>query len=171
MKRRFWLLSGMGVLTIAVDQISKLLVQGSFMHGHTLNIIPGIFNLTYTKNTGAAFGLLADADPAFRVPFFVAVPLIAITAIYFLIRKLPPEEIRLTTGLTLVVSGALGNLIDRVRLGYVVDFLDFHWRYQVHFPAFNLADTAISAGVGLLIADLFVRSEEQEKSPNASASR
>jgi signal peptidase II len=142
------------VLTLSViglDQWTKFLVLERFRVGETLSLITGFFSLTYIKNTGAAFGILAHADPSFRVPFFVIVPLVALIAISFIFRKLPDTETKLSAALSLVIGGAVGNLIDRVQLGYVVDFLDFHWRYQYHCPAFNVADAAICAGAGLLI--------------------
>jgi signal peptidase II len=97
------------------------------------------------------------------------VPLIALGAIGFIFRKLPAADLKLSTALSLVIGGAVGNLIDRVRFGYVVDFLDFHWKHSYHFPAFNVADSAICVGVGLLMIDLLA-AEREEASPHASPS-
>jgi signal peptidase II len=121
-------------------------------------VISNFFNLTYVQNKGAAFGLLAQADPSFRIPFFVIIPFIALGSIAYVFRKLPALDVKLAGALSLIISGALGNLIDRVRLGYVVDFLDFHWKWLYHFPSFNVADSAICIGVGLVMLDLFTES-------------
>jgi signal peptidase II len=134
--------------------LTKYKVHWSFRLGESIPVIQGFFNLTYIRNTGAAFGILAQADPAFRVPFFVIVPLVALGAIAYIFRKIPAEDLKLSTALSLVISGAVGNLLDRVLLGYVIDFLDFHWGYRYHFPAFNVADIAICVGVGVLMLDL-----------------
>ncbi len=144
---------------IALDQFTKFLVVQKFRLGETIPILSGFFNLTYIRNTGAAFGLFAQAHPSFRVPFFVAVPMIALGAIAYIFKKIGAEDLKLSSALSLVIGGAIGNLIDRVQLGYVVDFLDFHWSYQYHFPAFNVADSAICVGVGILMLDLLVQKE------------
>ncbi|MGZ3707876.1 MAG: signal peptidase II [Bdellovibrionota bacterium] len=156
--RRKWLI--LFVLTAAVifgDQWTKLEVLKRFHLGDTFPIIPQFFSLTYIRNTGAAFGLLREADPAFRVPFFVIVPLAALAAIGWIFRKIPENDFRMSTALSLVIGGAVGNLIDRLTLGWVVDFLDFHWKYLYHFPAFNVADSAICVGVGILMLDLMTQ--------------
>lgn len=168
MRNRKWiLLAVLMPLVIVFDQWTKWLVLERFRHGETVSVISNFFNLTYIKNTGAAFGILATADPSFRVPFFVIVPLGALVAIAFVFRKLPDTDLKLATALSLVIGGAIGNLIDRVVLGFVVDFLDFHWRYQYHFPAFNVADSAICVGVGILMLDLAVRPEHEQEAQSA----
>jgi signal peptidase II len=139
---------------IGLDQLTKQWIVGQFKLGETLPILSNYFNLTYVQNKGAAFGILAQADPAFRVPFFIVVPLIALGTIGYVFRKLEDNNIKLSVAFSLVIAGAVGNLIDRVVLGYVIDFLDFHWRWGYHFPAFNVADSAICIGVGLLMLDI-----------------
>ena len=121
----------------------------------SISVIQGFFNFTYIRNTGAAFGMLADAPALFRVPFFIAIPLIAVFIIFSMFRKLPKDNVFMASALALIVGGALGNLIDRIRYGFVVDFLDFHWNYQWHYPAFNVADAAICIGVGMILIDTF----------------
>ncbi len=151
MKRKlgFFLLSLPVILVL--DQWTKYLVLGRFQYGESIPIIEGFFNLTYVRNTGAAFGLLASADPAFRVPFFLIVPMVALIVLGLLYKELPASSKYRATALSLITAGALGNLLDRVRFGYVVDFLDFHLRETYHWPAFNVADAAISSGVILLL--------------------
>lgn len=165
LKPKYTILFLLSLCVVVLDQWTKNWVIKNFQLGETQSIISGIFNLTYIRNTGAAFGVLRDADPSFRVPFFMIVPLIAIFIIGYVFHKLPEKDIKLSVALSLVVGGAIGNLMDRVQLGYVVDFLDFHWKYLYHFPAFNVADSAICVGVGVLMLDLAIRKEE---SVNAS---
>lgn len=168
LKTKYLIMVLLTAFVIAFDQWTKFLVIERFRPGETISLISNFFSLTYVKNTGAAFGILAHADPAFRVPFFVIVPLVALAAIGMIFRKLPDKDIKLATALSMVIGGAIGNLIDRIRLGFVVDFLDFHWRYIYHFPAFNVADSAICVGVGILMLDLAMR-EDGAKETNVPA--
>src|SRR5206468_1071767 len=131
------------ILVVVADQLTKFLVVRKFGLGDSIPIVDGFFNLTYIRNTGAAFGILKDAPTLFRVPFFIAIPFVALAAIAYIFRRIPDTSVKLALALALVVGGAIGNLIDRITLGYVVDFLDFHWRNGYHFPAFNVADSAI----------------------------
>ncbi len=153
------LLFGVTLFILVLDQLTKRSILAKFRLGDSIDVITGYFNITYVQNRGAAFGLLSQADPSFRVPFFIIVPLVALGSIAFVFRKIPNRDIKLSTALSLVISGAIGNLLDRVYLGYVVDFLDFHWRWGYHFPAFNVADSAICVGVGILMLDLLTQGE------------
>ncbi|MCM2322249.1 MAG: signal peptidase II [Oligoflexia bacterium] len=158
---------------VGLDQSTKWLVLRDFRLHETLPLIEGFFNLTYIRNTGAAFGLLANLDASVRVPFFVVFPLVALAVIGYIFRKLQETDFKLSVALSLVMGGALGNLIDRARFGYVVDFLDFHWNYRYHFPAFNVADSAICVGVAIMLLDTALRPEratEELKEENAPAS-
>lgn len=146
------------------DQWTKMLVLNNFEYGESITMIKDFFNLTYVRNTGAAFGFLASSDPAFRVPFFLIVPVIAMVVLGFLYKDLPVNAKWRATALGLVSGGALGNLIDRVRLGYVVDFLDFHFKSIYYFPAFNVADSAICVGVGILLLSTIAKKEQQNAS-------
>ena len=116
-----------------------------------ITVIPGFFNLTYVRNRGAAFGMLAGVPGIWRSAFFIVVTVIAIAAIVLLIRK--TSERLLVAAFSLIAGGALGNLIDRIRYGEVVDFIDWYVRSH-HWPTFNVADSAISVGVGLLVIDM-----------------
>ena len=155
-KRKYMILITVLILIIGSDQFTKLLVIEKFYLGQTVSVIADFFNITYVQNKGAAFGFLAQADAAFRVPFFIIVPLVALISIIYVFRKIVESDLKFSLALSLVIAGAIGNLVDRLRLGYVVDFLDFHWKYGYHFPAFNIADSAICVGVGLIMLDLFV---------------
>ncbi len=159
-KYKYAILAAIAVIIIVLDQITKFVIIQRFHLGESIRVLPEFFNLTYIRNTGAAFGLLATAPPAFRGPFFVIVPIVALFAIAYIFRKIPKEDIKLSIALSLVIGGAIGNLIDRMTLGYVVDFFDFHWRYTHHFPAFNIADSAICVGVGILTLDLLFEGKD-----------
>ena len=155
---------------IILDQWTKYLVLERFRLGESVPVIDGFFSLTYIRNPGAAFGLFAQAHPGFRIPFFIIVPAVALVVISFIFKKIPPKDIKLSAALSLVIGGAVGNLIDRMRFNYVVDFLDFYWR-NYHFPAFNVADSAICVGVGLLMLDLlFCENKETTRDSKINAS-
>ena len=139
---------------LALDLGTKYLAQRFLAKIHSVAIIPNFFDLTYVENKGAAFGFLAETSSRFRTPFFILVSVAAIILITVFYLKTEGNT-WFHLGLLFVLGGALGNLIDRVRLGVVVDFLYFHW-YQYYWPAFNIADSAICVGVGILIIDMFV---------------
>lgn len=174
-KRKYWVLILLTAVIILLDQWTKALVLNRFHLGESIAVIPGFFNFTFVKNPGAAFGLLATADPAFRIPFFLLVPLIALGAIGYVFHKLDGDDIRMSTALSLVIGGAIGNLIDRAMLSYVVDFLDFHWKNIYHFPAFNIADSTICVGVAMLMFDMLLQEKAVRKNQgserNASPAR
>ena len=121
----------------------------------------GFFNLVHVHNKGAAFSFLATAS-AWRLPFFILVSSIALVVIAVVFRRLRPDQRFTAFSLALIFSGALGNLIDRVRLGEVIDFLDVHW-YAHHWPAFNVADSAICVGVFLLAIDMYLEERRLKK--------
>ena len=153
------------LFVIIFDQWTKFLVITHFEYGESLSMIANYFSLTYVRNTGAAFGFLATANPTFRIPFFLVVPIVAMVVLGFLYRDLPGTAKWRAMALGLVSGGAIGNLIDRVRLGYVVDFLDFHYQTSYYFPAFNVADSAICLGVGILLLTNFSK-READASPS-----
>jgi len=140
---------------VLADQLVKWVVLSQLRPGEPI-AVTGFFNLVLVFNRGAAFSFLADA-PGWQRPFFIAVALIAAAIVSWMLWRYPARRL-LCAGLALILGGALGNLWDRVAFGHVVDFLDFHamgW----HWPAFNIADSAISVGAGLLIAESFLRKD------------
>ena len=139
------------VIVILLDVYTKHLVQGAFVYGDSLTIT-SFFDLVRYHNQGSAFGFLADAG-GWQKLFFNGVSVVAITVISYLINKHSTEKL-FCFGLALVLGGAVGNLYDRVTLGYVVDFLNFHY-HNLYWPAFNVADSAICVGVGCLLLDSF----------------
>jgi signal peptidase II len=148
--KKYLLLLVICFVTIVADQWTKNLVHKHFVWGESRPIVQNYFALTYVRNTGAAFGFLNKAPAAFREPFFIIVPLIAMAVILVIFIRLRDEQLLMAGSLSLVLAGAIGNLIDRLRFGFVIDFLDFHWREVYHWPAFNIADACIVVGVGVL---------------------
>ena len=127
----------------------------------SIPIIDNFFHITYVRNKGAAFSFLSNAS--WRLPFFITVSIIAALVILIAFRKLRDDQILAQVSLAMIFSGAIGNLIDRVRLGEVIDFLDAHW-YRHHWPAFNVADSLICVGVLLLALDMMLEEKRQKTS-------
>lgn len=137
---------------VIIDQATKALVINTVRLSDTIELLP-ILDIVYLENTGAAFSMLAQAG-GWQRWFFVALALGVSIALMVWLRRIRSEQTLLAVGLSLVLGGALGNVIDRVMHGYVVDFIYFHWGPH-YFPAFNIADTAISIGAGCLLLDAF----------------
>jgi signal peptidase II len=137
-----------GVLIL--DQVSKAAVSLTLKMYEIRPIIHGLLNLTRVHNTGAAFGLLAGQPSILRTIFFLGVSLVAMGVVLWMVFRLPPEQKVELVALSIIFGGALGNVIDRARLGEVVDFIDIYYR-SYHWPAFNVADSAITIGVLLLL--------------------
>lgn len=142
-----------GVILV-MDQITKVWIQNTIPLWDSKTIIPGLFNLVHVLNKGAAFGFLADLEGNMQTYFFIGVTGLAVVLIFHLVRTVDRHDPYLFTALGLILGGALGNLIDRIRLGMVIDFLDFHVGGH-HWPAFNVADMAISTGAILLLVSFY----------------
>jgi signal peptidase II len=140
--------------TIILDQITKLLVQKVFRLNESVVVIQDFFSLTYIRNPGAAFGLFADQSSGFRSIFFLVVSIVALSILLYFLAQTPKEDKSSLVAISLLFGGAIGNLIDRVRMGEVIDFLDFYIG-RFHWPAFNVADSAITIGISLLMFNLF----------------
>ena len=151
------------IAVIVLDQITKAVItEKLFMYG-SYKVIDGFFSLVYVMNPGAAFGFLAGAPEIFRYLFFISVTVLAILLIIYYILKSKSQDVLIVISLTLIFGGAVGNLIDRIRFGAVVDFLDFYigaW----HWPAFNVADSAISIGAVLMIWEMMVSRKKTSSS-------
>lgn len=149
-KRKYIRLAVIAGLVVIVDQISKAVILGKLSLHRPIPIIPGCFNLTLVFNPGGAFGFLAGGHSTLRHAFFLGATSLAIGFILFLYRKIPAEQTLLATAFALIIGGAVGNLIDRLRFEKVVDFLDFYIG-SFHWPAFNVADSAISVGMAIFV--------------------
>jgi signal peptidase II len=140
------------VVIMVADQLTKLLIRRDFELYDSVTVIPNLFSLTRIHNTGAAFGLLNAVDLPFKTGLLAIVSTAALAGLAAFAASLPDIHRLARVGVALVVGGAAGNLIDRLWLGYVVDFVDVYWRGW-HFWAFNVADAAISVGMALIILD------------------
>ena len=143
----------LALAVVALDRITKVIVLQQMRIGETNPIVPGFFSLTHVRNRGAAFGLLADAG-AFRDAFLIFVAVAAVGALSWLLVHMETDRLWERAGAAAVIGGALGNLYDRLAYGSVVDFLDVYYR-QWHWPAFNVADSAITVGVIVLLLASF----------------
>lgn len=160
MVQRYRLLLIVVAIVLPLDQLTKIYIDSTMVLHQSRTVIEHFFNICYVLNTGAAFGMLANSP--FRVPLLAGVALFALAVILWLFKRLAVAQQLQRLGLALVFSGAIGNLIDRLRLGAVIDFIDVHW-YQNHWPAFNVADSAITIGVGLLLIDLWREEKRRSK--------
>lgn len=151
MRRKYRLLAIISGLVVLCDQVSKLYIEHALPLHSAIEVVENFFQIIHIRNTGVAFGILAAEDRFTLMPLFVAISLLAVGIVIYLYAKTSDESLGNLFALALILGGALGNLIDRVRLNEVIDFLDFHW-YQLHWPAFNIADSCITVGVGLFIA-------------------
>ena len=159
MKNRWFLFSIIAVIGLVVDQLTKLYIDRSMRMFQSIPVIDGLFNITYVRNKGAAFSFLSDAS--WRLPFFIAISAVAAVVIVIAFNRMRDDQRMAQVSLAMIFSGAVGNLIDRVRQGEVVDFLDVYWR-TYHWPAFNVADSLICVGVALLALDM-MREEQRQK--------
>lgn len=143
------------VLVFTGDQITKTIVEKSIANGTVITVISGFFNIIHTENTGIAFSLFAGASSPWKMVLLIAVSVSLLATV--VIVALKSGEITWATGvgLALIVGGASSNLLDRIRFGQVVDFLDIYYR-SYHWPTFNVADSAIVVGAGLLIVELLI---------------
>jgi signal peptidase II len=148
-RREFWV--GLGI--VFADQLTKAIVRAAIAPHESVEVIPGLVNLTHVLNTGAAFGLLNAADFPFKSLVIAGLAIGALVAIAVYALSFGTETSLARYSLTLILAGAIGNLIDRAVAGAVVDFVDVYWG-QWHFWAFNIADSAITIGAALLILDM-----------------
>jgi signal peptidase II len=168
MKRKYWILLVFCLGILLLDQWTKSMVVQKLPVYQRLEVIQGFFNLTHVRNTGGAFGIFGGERGGLGSILFVVVSLIAIGAIVFLFLKIKESEKTLALSFSLILSGAVGNLIDRLRYGEVVDFLDFHLS-TYHWPAFNVADSAICIGIGLMALELLKGDRKKSTKPQINS--
>jgi signal peptidase II len=160
LRKKNILFPAIAVPVVLLDQLSKAWILATLKLHDGFPLIDGFFNITHIRNPGAAFGFLAAAPPMFRYIFFMVVTLAAILLILHYFRVSRIEAPSLVAALALILAGAVGNLIDRVRFGEVVDFLDVYLG-SYHWPAFNVADSAITVGAAILITVLLRKRKER----------
>ncbi len=162
MKKYVFVLS-IAALVVVLDQITKWYIRHSIGLYDSVAVIDSLFHITYVRNSGGAFGLLAGTSRALRLPFFLLVSAAAVGALLFFVRRVEPGRRLLLFALGAILGGALGNLVDRMISGEVTDFLDVHWR-GYHWPAFNVADSCITTGMLVLLVYSLVVKDEPEAS-------
>jgi signal peptidase II len=143
----------LSVTIVALDQATKALIRSKLPLHDSVNLVPGMLDITHVRNTGAAFGMLNDVHFPYKPAVMVLIAVLALIAVAMYAMTLPREQRIARLGLALILGGAIGNLIDRATAGYVVDFVDVYWR-GIHFWAFNAADSAITIGVALMLLDV-----------------
>jgi len=156
LSRKSTIIGGVALAVFALDRYTKQLVTGNVELGGSINVVDGFFDLTYVRNLGAAFGFLSLLDSSYRVPFFATTTLAAVCLLLYFAHKTEPGNVLLLVSLALVTGGALGNLADRLMYGYVVDFIDWYIG-SYHWPAFNIADSAITAGIAIMGEEIIIR--------------
>jgi signal peptidase II len=155
---------------LGLDQASKILVDQHLSYADRIELIEGFFYLTHVRNPGAAFGLFNDGPPEIRLTFFIAISLVAIGIVISFFRKLAPGDRLSALALGCILGGAVGNLIDRVARGEVVDFLHFRLWGGYSWPDFNFADSFIVVGVGLLLLELLATEGESRATQDGAGS-
>ena len=141
------------LVILVLDQVTKELIRRTLPLHESITVIPGVFDLTHVRNTGAAFGIMDAADFPFKTVIIVLIATAGLVGVAIYSASLARQQLTARVGLALIIGGAAGNLIDRVFVGYVVDFVDVYWRDH-HFWAFNVADSAITIGVAIMILDM-----------------
>ncbi len=172
--RNTWILSTVFLVTFVSDQWTKFWVIGHFHYGELHVVIPGFFNLTYVRNPGGAFSFLATMSEGLRQSFFMGTGLLAVVLLVAYFRRLDSGAWIPAVAIGSILGGAIGNLTDRVLYGEVIDFLDFRLVGGYVWPTFNLADTWIVIGVGILMIEMFFEPDhdsatpEEENGPDSS---
>jgi signal peptidase II len=165
LKNKYLWVGSIVSIVLVLDQLTKYIVQARIRLYDIITVIPGFFNLTHVRNKGAAFGILAELPEFWRSTFFIVVTIVAVAVIIVLIWK--ANERLLVIAFSLIAGGAVGNVIDRIRYGEVVDFIQWYVK-SYYWLSFNVADSAISVGVGLLAIDmLFSKKTVINESPKS----
>jgi len=154
MRNKYFYLLVLSNVFIVLDQVTKYMVASHIPLYYSIKVIDGFLNITHIRNAGVAFGLFAEQPLEYKSLVFVAVSTIASGAILFIFHQSPAERRWVNSGLILIFSGAIGNMIDRIVHKEVIDFIDVYFG-NFHWPAFNVADSCITIGVAIMIVDLF----------------
>jgi signal peptidase II len=156
MKQKYYAIS---LLVLLLDHLTKWAVRANMDLHSTIELVPNYLNLSYVQNSGVAFGLLADIESAWKPYFLAAIAAVAVVVIFVYSSRTPLTRMLLQTALAIILGGILGNFMDRIVHGFVVDFIEFHIYDSFHWPNFNVADSAITIGIALLLLDTIKNSE------------
>ena len=159
---KYFIFLSISFAIVALDQATKLMIHTQFHLGEKRVVIPGFFNLTYVRNTGGVFGLFSQSNEVIRLLLFLILPVLAFVLIVSIIHKLDIKQKYQLLAFSSIFGGALGNYIDRIHFGYVVDFFDFHYK-NYSWPAFNVGDICIVTGVFSAIFIIYSMEEKQKK--------
>jgi len=165
MKYKFYLWS---LAVVVLDHVTKWLARTRLNPEHPIELIPGYLRISYVSNTGVAFGLFRDLEFPWKPHVLAAMAIVAVIVILVYSSRMPSSRLLLQSALAVIAGGILGNFADRVLHGHVVDFIEFHIRDAFHWPTFNVADSAITVGIGLLLIDA-VRNPELDEEEEAQA--
>ncbi len=161
--KRFWTLIIVAIVLVLLDQVTKAAIVDAIPYGDAIKVIDGFFNLAHVRNTGAAFGMGQGSSDFIRILFFLMLPVAFCFWILYLFYKTATGPLHNSVAYALILAGATGNLIDRFRLGYVVDMFMFYWKKEEnHFHVFNVADSCVSIAAALLIYDFFVQQKAKK---------
>lgn len=147
---KYLVLSAVASAIASFDQVTKLLIHTRFQLSESMPIIDGFFSFTYVRNPGGAFGMFRNSGETFRMIVFIVLPILALFLIFHMVSKVKKDHWPAILALSFILGGAIGNIIDRIYFGFVVDFIDFHLPSGLAFPTFNLADSAVVLGVCVL---------------------
>lgn len=150
---------------VLADQATKILIAQSFQMHESMEVIRHFFNLTYTRNPGAAFGFLSEEKHGFWTLLFPLISSVALLFLGYFVMQTPEEDLLSLIGLSLIIGGAIGNFIDRLRLGEVIDFLDFYVG-TFHWWIFNIADSCITVGIFLLLFKTLFQKQKGSEAPS-----
>ena len=159
MKRKYLILFSLSGLVLSCDQLTKHLALIFLKPEQAEPILPGLISLFLAKNNGFAFGLLQRAPETLQSMFFIAIPVFALVLIILIFIKLRDNQMLTSLALTTIFGGAMGNLVDRLQHGYVIDFLDVHWQDKFHLPPLNVADISIVVGVLIMFTSTLFQNE------------
>jgi signal peptidase II len=153
MRNKYVRLAGIALVIVTMDMVTKAIVLRAMPLYKSITVIPGVFSLTHIQNPGGAFGFLSQLSPTLRLTIFLVGSAVAIVLVFYFYATTPDTHPWLSLAFAFIFGGALGNLIDRLRFGAVVDFLDFYIG-SAHWPAFNVADSAITIGITVFVIHL-----------------
>ncbi len=165
MRNKYYLIS---LLILILDHVSKWIVQATLASGRSIDIIPGYLSLSLVHNTGVAFGLFDEMESAWKPYVLSGLAIVAVAAILIYSTRMPGDRKLLQLALSIIMGGILGNFADRIFRGYVVDFIEFHIQESFYWPNFNVADSAISIGIALLLIDTVKNPATEEISEQPS---
>ena len=162
MRNRYYLLA---VLVFVLDHLTKWLVRSKMELHEAIELIPGFARISYVRNSGVAFGLFAEIQSVWKPYILASMAVIAVVVILMYSARMPTNRVLLQLALAITLGGILGNFTDRIMHGFVVDFIELHIKDVFHWPTFNVADSAITIGIGLLLVDTVKHPEVEETEP------